>query len=285
MDQSQQHFQGPTQSDHDRPRPTSSDVDRPGPTMSSVRREEHNLTTREALQLFESAGLPRNQRSIERYCADGKLDAFFDSDEQRYYVSRASVDRLIGQLAEIKTRHEAMNAIGPAVSDGIRPATTTTRQERDERQESSDHADITELKTKVASLEDEKKKLEEKNFTLSYEKKASDQVVTMIREQIKEDRKEFFQQMNILMKEMGDTKQLVGELQTQLKQIAAPTTASQSGATTGMRQITEAEIVDDIPPTTPSDTSLDRSQPFRTTFVDIRESSTDRNDQPIEEHV
>ena len=134
MEESQQQFQGPTASDHDRPSPTTSDVDRPRPTMSSVRREEHNLTTREALQLFEISGLPRNQRSIERYCADGKLDAFFDSDEQRYYVSRASVDRLIGQLIEIKTRHEAINPAGPAMSDGIRPATTLTRQEPDEQQ-------------------------------------------------------------------------------------------------------------------------------------------------------
>jgi hypothetical protein len=133
--------------------------------MSSVRREEHNLTTREALQLFEAAGLPRNQRSIERYCADGKLDAFFDSDEQRYYISRASVDRLIGQLTEIKTRHEAINAIGPAVSDGIRPATTPTRQDRNEQQASTDHPHIIELQTKLADLEDAKKQLEEKNFT------------------------------------------------------------------------------------------------------------------------
>jgi hypothetical protein len=161
MDESQQHLQGSTASDHDRPSPTSSDVDRLGPTMSSVRREEHNLTTREALQLFEIAGLPRSQRSIERYCADGKLDAFFDSDEQRFYISRASVDRLISQLTEINNRHNANSVVGPAVSDGIRPA-TTTRQERDERQESSVHADIKILETKLATLEDEKKKLEEK---------------------------------------------------------------------------------------------------------------------------
>ena len=275
MEESQHNVQVATASDHDRPSPTSSDLNRPGPTMSSVRREEHNLTTREALQLFEVAGLPRNQRSIERYCADGKLDAFFESDEQRYYISRASVDRLIGQLTEIKTRHEAISAVGPAVSDGIRPATTPVRQERDERQESSVHADVKILETKLANIEDEKKKLEEKNFTLSYEKKASEQIVTMMRDQMKEDRKEFFQQMDKLVKEMGDTKQLVGELQTQLKQIAAPRTDSQSGATTGMRQITEAEIADDIPPTTPSDTSLGRSHPFRPAFVDIRESNSE----------
>jgi hypothetical protein len=86
--------------------PASSDDDRPRPTLSSIRREEHHLTTREALQLFEFAGLPRNQRSITRYCADGKLDAFFEPDEARYFISRASVDQLIGHLNEIKTRRK-----------------------------------------------------------------------------------------------------------------------------------------------------------------------------------
>jgi hypothetical protein len=275
MEESQQQMQAPTASDHDRPRPTMSDVDRPGPTTSSVRREEHNLTTRETLQLFEAAGLSRNQRSIERYCADGKLDAFFDSDEQRYYISRASADRLIGQLMEIKNRHNTISAVGPAVSDGIRPATTPARHDRDERQESTDHADIKALHTKLATLEDEKKTLEEKNFTLSYEKQASDQVVTMMRQQLKEDRKEFFEQMDKLVKEIGETKQLVGELQTQLKQIAAPKSPTPSGATTGMRQITEAEVVDDRPPTTSSDTSPGRPPSFHPPIMDIREASSE----------
>ena len=275
MEESQHHMQEPTASDHDRPGPTSSDVDRPGPTMSSVRREEHNLTTREALQLFEIAGLPRSQRSIERYCADGKLDAFFDTDEQRFYISRASAERLIGQLIEIKNRHAILGAVGPAISDGIRPATTLTRQERDEQQDPTDHAAIKELQTKLSTLEDEKKQMEEKNFTLLYEKKASEQMVTMMRQQLKEDRKEFFEQMDKLVKEIGETKQLVGELQTQLKQIAAPTTGSQSGATPGTRQITEAEIVGDTPPTTPSDMSSGHQQPFRSPMMDIRESSSE----------
>jgi hypothetical protein len=97
----------------------------------------------------------------------------------------------------------------------------------------------------------------------------------MMRDQMKEDRKEFFQQMDKLVKEMGDTKQLVGELQTQLKQIAAPRTDSQSGATTGTRHITEAEIDDDIPPTTPSGTLSGQSHPFHPTVVDVRESSSE----------
>lgn len=229
-----------------RQRPTTPDLVRQGPTLSSVRREEHNLTTREALQLFEAAGLPRNQRSIERYCADGKLDAFLDSDEQRYFISRGSVERLIGHLLEIKSRHEAVSPapVGPATSDGIRPATTLHRQEPNEQQETAAHPNAKEIENKLLMLEKEKKELQEKNFTLTYEKRASDQMVTMMREQVREDRKDFFQQIDKLVKEIGETKQLVGELQTQVKMIAGPATGSPSGATTGVRQITEAEIIE-----------------------------------------
>jgi hypothetical protein len=267
--------QRPTTSDFARPEPTLTGSDGQRPTLSSVRREEHNLTTREALQLFETAGLPRNQRSIERYCADGKLDAFFDSDEQRYFISRASVERLIGHLQEIKARHEAVGVVSPARSDGIRPAATLPRHEPDVRQPEAEHPRIQELEGEVATLKSEIKNLEEKHFTVSYEKKASEQMVTMMREQIKEDRKEFFQQMDKLVKEMGETKQLVGQLETQLKQIAAPTPHGPSGATTGMRQIMEAAVVEDIPPTTDSDMLPASSQQFRPTVADVRESSAE----------
>jgi hypothetical protein len=260
-------MQRPTTSDPARPEPTMTDQVGQRPTLSSVRREEHNLTTREALQLFETAGLPRNQRSIERYCADGKLDAFLDSDEQRYYISRASAERLIGQLKEIKARHEAVGVVGPARSDGIRPAATLPRQEPDVRQPEAEHPRMHELENEVTTLQREKKELEEKHFTVSYEKKAGEQMVTMLREQLKEDRKEFFQQMDKLMKEVGETRQLVGQLETQLKQIAAPTSHTASVA----RSITEAEVLDAIPTTTGADTPASASPVTHATFADIRE--------------
>jgi hypothetical protein len=261
-------MQRPTSSDFARPEPSMTDLVGHGPTPSSVRREEHNVTTREALQLFEEAGLPRNQRSIERYCADGKLDAFFDPDEQRYYISRASAERLIGQMLEIKARHEAVNPVasGPARSDGIRPATTLPRHEPAVHQPESAHPHIQELESEVVTLKGEIKKLEEKHFTVSYEKKASEQMVTMLREQLKEDRKEFFQQMDKLMKEVGETRQLVGQLETQLKQIAAPTSHTASAT----RPITEVEIVDATPATTSDDTPASASPAAHISFADIR---------------
>jgi hypothetical protein len=240
------------------------DHDRPSPTVSSARREEHHLTTREALQLFEAAGLPRNQRSIERYCADGKLDAFFDSDEQRYYISRASVERLIGHLLEIKARHDAAGPVGPSVSDGIRPGTTQTRQVHDEQTAPPPQADVAKLKD-----------LEDKLFNLEVDKRATEKVNNILREQIKEDRAQYFQQLQEFVKELGDTKQLVGELQTQVKRLEAPKPGTAATPTTSGRQVTEAVLEEDIGPATSSSAPLRESPPvYRPTFADMREPDT-----------
>jgi hypothetical protein len=274
-------MQGPTTSDSDRSSPTTPDLVRHSLTLLSVRREEHNLTTREALQLFEAAGLPRNQRSIERYCADGKLDAFFDTDEARYFISRASVERLIGHLLEIKARHEAVIPVGggPPISDGIRPATTTPREIAGERREATDPQKLEELQRRLAAVEHEKKELEKQNFTLSYEKSASDQMVSMMREQVKEDREAFFKQLAEDRKLLMENSRRIGELETKVLQIEGPKPESQSGPTTGVRQITEAEVVDDIRSVTrQSDASPASRSLFRSSFADIREQSS-------EEHV
>ena len=73
--------------------------------MSATRSEAHTLTTREVMKIFEAAEVPRAQRSIERYCQEGHLDCMPDAVEKRLYITRASVDTLIGQLKEIAARH------------------------------------------------------------------------------------------------------------------------------------------------------------------------------------
>ena len=85
-----------------------------GRTTSVERR--HTLTTNETLARFEAAGMPRSQRSIERYCADGKLDCIKDPDEGRHYVTPESADRLIAYLKELQLRHK--HTVSPATGQG-----------------------------------------------------------------------------------------------------------------------------------------------------------------------
>lgn len=96
-----------TMSDKDGSSRTLADMD--GDTNGQSRtmsEKRHVLTTNEALDLFEAAGLSRSQRSIERYCGEGKLDCIKDPDEGRHYITPESIDRLVSYLKELDARHE-----------------------------------------------------------------------------------------------------------------------------------------------------------------------------------
>ena len=62
----------------------------------SERKESHTLTVREVARMFESAGVARTERSIINWCQPNKLgiprlDAYFDPNERRYFISSQSV--------------------------------------------------------------------------------------------------------------------------------------------------------------------------------------------------
>ena len=105
MDNEPEPTNAPPMSDKVGQRRTPADIVRQSPTISEQAREGHTLTTKEATDIFERAGFPRSQRSIERYCKSGELDSVVDPDEERYYITRVSIDRVIGKLREIKARH------------------------------------------------------------------------------------------------------------------------------------------------------------------------------------
>jgi hypothetical protein len=65
-------------------------------------------------RLFEEAGLPRNVRTLQRYCAAGRLDCIKEETATglAYFVDPVSVDRAIKQLAQLhgltdEVRHSA----------------------------------------------------------------------------------------------------------------------------------------------------------------------------------
>ncbi len=66
------------------------------------RNENHTLTVREAARVFEAAGVARTERSIVNWCqfnAQGvaRLDAYFDPNERRYYITAQSVELAIAE--------------------------------------------------------------------------------------------------------------------------------------------------------------------------------------------
>jgi len=79
----------------------------------SERRSDHTLTVREVARMFEAAGVPRTERSITNWCQANKtgiarLDAFFDPNERRYFISPQSMEIAI---QEEQSKERAKGAI------------------------------------------------------------------------------------------------------------------------------------------------------------------------------
>jgi hypothetical protein len=84
-------------------------------------------------RLFEEAGLPRNTRTLQRYCAAGRLDCIKEETVSglAYFVDPVSVDRAITQLAQLhglsdEVRHGATSeSTSHRVGQDAEPFVTT----------------------------------------------------------------------------------------------------------------------------------------------------------------
>ena len=74
------------------------DSDRPRPSAT-----RYSLPLEETALRFVDAGLPRNIRSLQRYCAAGRLDCIKEETVSglAYFVDPDSVERAITQLAQL----------------------------------------------------------------------------------------------------------------------------------------------------------------------------------------
>jgi len=105
---------------------TTPDLSRPVATSHD---SEYSLSVEEALTFYEAAGLPRNLRSVQRYCANGSLDAHLIETPfgQKFLIRPASVDRHIAYIKEVRpvaTGHDLSR----------QSATAVARENKDENQ-------------------------------------------------------------------------------------------------------------------------------------------------------
>jgi hypothetical protein len=75
-----------------------------------MRTPEHVLGTQAVSELFGAAQFSRSQRSIERYCHSGKLDAYFDPNTKQYWITRGSVDQFIESLKKDQQISNSLSA-------------------------------------------------------------------------------------------------------------------------------------------------------------------------------
>jgi hypothetical protein len=104
--------------------------DAPGIARPSA--TQYPLTLEEVSRLFDDAGLPRNARTLQRYCAAGRLDCIKEETATglAYFVDPVSVGRAIKQLAQLhgltdEARHSPTSEDMPyPVALAVEPMTT-----------------------------------------------------------------------------------------------------------------------------------------------------------------
>jgi len=79
----------------------------PSPTEA---RPQYTLTVREVSRKFEAAGVARSERSIVNWCKrngqlPGKLDADYDPNERKYFITPESVDLAIAEEKAKAAKH------------------------------------------------------------------------------------------------------------------------------------------------------------------------------------
>ena len=176
------------------------------------RTSKHILSTRDVQEIFDASGIPRNKRSIERYCKHGSLDAFYDAVAGRYFITRESVDVLTAQLKDIQlpkhNQYVSTAAYNDTVYTNQRHGTTTQESVSEMPRHTSDNVGT------HAATTPRLNELEAEVMSLRIDKQVRDRL-------IEELKAEFHRQFSNFTSELKEQARQVGELQTKL-QIEAP---------------------------------------------------------------
>lgn len=169
---------------------------------AAERKENHTLTVREAARMFEAASVARTERSIINWCQPNKtgiarLDAYFDPNERKYYITTQSVDLAI---AEEKAKAAKMDS------------ETAEAFRTDSNDFGSVKKDSASEKARPAESDTERvKALEREIMDLKIVNRGKDYFI----EQIKGERDNFVTQL-------VESSRRIGELETRLLQIEPP---------------------------------------------------------------
>ena len=169
----------------------------------SERKASHTLTVRAVARMFESAGVARTERSIINWCQPNKLgiprlDAYFDPNEHRYFITSQSVD-----LAIKEEQAKTTNSSAPAESETSIPQPAERR--------SGAHG----ITSDVAPEEVAELQREVMNLTIT------DRVKDQVIKQYEKDRAQFAQERKEYIEQLMAFNRRIGTLETQLLQLGA----------------------------------------------------------------
>ena len=168
------------------------------------RKESHTLTVREVARMFESAGVARTERSIINWCQPNKLgmprlDAYYDPNERRYFISSQSVG-----LAIKEEQAKAAKSVGDSGSGSSVPKNF----------ESPANSPPSGANGEVSNISSLQKELMDLKIT----NRAKDYFI----EQLKNERESFAMERKDYVEKLINSNRQIGELETKLLQLQAP---------------------------------------------------------------
>ena len=179
-------------------------------------RESYTLTVRETARLFETAGVARSERSIVNWCQRNRqgiarLDAYFDPNERRYFITRQSVDTLIAEEKARAVKHTAEPVLPAAEGFGTEGSRVAEPFRKAPNDSESSNANLAPDPDEVAELKKE-------NLDLKITNRGKDYFI----EQLQKEREG-------LIKQVVDSSQRVGQLEAKLMQLEEPAAGNGGG--------------------------------------------------------
>ncbi len=175
---------------------------------ASARNENHTLTVRDSARMFEAAGVARTERSIVNWCQPNKsgiarLDAYFDPNERRYFITSQSVESAIAEeLAKAAKGGEPSEPDGMLRKGSEKPQT-----------DSESHSDS-----------DRSRELEKENLDLKITNRGKDFFI----EQLQKERESFARERENYVEKLMSFNRQVGELEAKLHQLDSPKSSPSS---------------------------------------------------------
>lgn len=193
---------------------TTSDGPMSGHDRTQPDTSDYILTIDEASELFAEAGVPRNPRSIRRFCHNKELDCISieTPTSSRYLISRSSLEKLIIQKQQALAFRDAHPSAATTGPDRLEPAMSG----RDRLEPAVSGHDRTEPDLHPHEPIDEQnaaviKRLEDENLNLRIDNRAKEQVITLLRDERREIQKQF-----------QEVSYRLGAAETRVAQLAPP---------------------------------------------------------------
>lgn len=206
--------------------PKAAEVFRTIPNASE-RKEQHTLTVRDVARMFETAGVARTERSIVNWCrrdptGAARLDAYYDPNERRYYITPQSVDRAIAEEKAKMARHsETAEAFGkvPNTAESFRSIPNGSEQHGSIPKDAEGFGtgrNAKDMRQPVSEADGKRiREMEVEIMDLKITNRAKDMFI----QQLQQDREHFVKEQDGFIAKLIKFTRKVGQLETQVLQL------------------------------------------------------------------